>query len=216
MPTPSSSPLYFNAPTEIHSHLSALATLATQEIAGFRVVGTEQNVCASRHKALGILEHLATNERGPQLSKPLRDSLASVFSKAALSPQSDMDYILALRGLSLLGPTMATHFPAADLTALTHNFLQGNRLTDIELGIFAAPIHALVCDKILTLKNEVSSARWHAIETTLRSYLDLWPSVAKTEPASPLHPVFHDIIQRDLQTIRQANLGNDLKPPRGW
>ena len=216
MPTHSSSPLYPDAKTQIQSHLFALAALATKEMDGIRVPGTEQNVCASRHKALGILEYESTLSGQPPLPRSLRDGLATVFSSAAMAPQSDMDYILALRGLALLGPKMATLFPSADLTALTHNFLKGNRLTDIELGIFAAPIHDTVCDKLFTLKDEVSSARCSAIEITLRTYLDLWPSVAKTRPASPLHPVFYDIVQRDLDTIRQANSGTDLKPPRGW
>lgn len=216
MPTPSSSPLYPDAKTEIQSHLCALAALATKEMDGIRVPGTEQNVCASRHKALGILEYENTISGQPPLPRTLRDSLTAVFSEAAITPQSDMDYILALRGLSLLGPKMATYFPSADLTALTHNFLHSNRLTDLELGIFASPIHDMVCDKLFALKDEVSSARWSAIEITLRTYLDLWPSVAKTRPESPLHPVFYDIVQRDLNTIRQANSGTDLKPPRGW
>lgn len=208
--------MYPEAKTQVQSHLFALAHLASRELDGVRVPGTPPDACAPRHRAVGILEHLATQEREPPLPESLKDRLAEVFIDTTLASRSDMDYLLALRGLSLLNPKGPECLSASDLSATTGNMLRERRLQDIELGIFVRPVHTTICNFLIQHQREGTPAHSGKIESALRAYLDLWPTVTRTAPDAPLHPVFYAIVERDLAAIRQAASFKPLAPPKGW
>lgn len=208
--------MYPEAKTQIQSRLFALAHLASGELDGVRVPGTSPDACAPRHRAVGILEHLATQEREPPLPVSLKDRLAEVFIDTTLASRSDMDYLLALRGLSLLNPKGSECLSASDLSAATGNMLRERRLQDIELGIFVRSVHGSICDFLIGYQQEANPAHRVKIDYALRAYLDLWPTVPRSGPEATLHPVFFAIVERDLTAIRQAASFRSLPPPRGW
>jgi hypothetical protein len=165
---------------------------------------------------VAILEYLTTRVDEPPMPNSLKDQLAEVFASTAVTPRSDMDYVLALHGLALLTPKRIVHLPPEELVALTNTLIEQGALQDIELGIFAGPVHQRVCDLLIPYQRTVTGQTSTQIELALRAYLELWPHVPRTAPGAPLHPVFYAIAERDLQAIRNSACLKALQPPKGW
>jgi hypothetical protein len=209
---------YPEARSPVQSQLFSLADLAAKELDGVRVAGVSSLACTPRHRAVALLEHISIQPKEPSLPTSLKDRLAEVFFDTTLAPRSDMDYLLSLRGLSLINPTGSQGLPPSDLTSIVDTMIRERRLTDIELGIFSNPTHIRTCDFLIRHRREVSEPISTKIDFALRAYIDIWPAVPRVAPDASLHPLFHEIQRRDLEAIRKSvsQSLNNLKPPKGW